>query len=164
MQLSPSEIFYTALNGTIISLPPYLRVLKHHTRGRVRVDLRIRQNSEESYHKSYVVANPLAMMQAIDILKKERAKRIDDREMPDIVARYPTRVEIAQEFLKEARSMVDVINQKKKIEQQKAQERQDMIVKNVRQPIQAILQRVAPIADPWAYRNVYGKPAEVFIF
>lgn len=164
MTLSPSEIFQTALAGRSVVIQPYLRVIKHLETGSVIVSLRIDQNKPTQYYKSLVVRNPLAMMQAINTLKAEAAKHLNGREVSEKVTARRTQAEIAKDYLREVRSMVHKINEKKRLEQEQEQLRSENIISNVRKPILAILERVTPVIDPWAYRNVYGKPAEVFIF
>lgn len=109
----------------------------------------------ERIHKQSVVANPLAMLAMIsqfrklrDKLRADHVKRILESEQAKIVAQY----------LERQRLEIQARHQQKIEEEQR---RLNSVVNKVRGPIQAILARVKPSIDQFAYLNVYGRPAEV---
>lgn len=179
MTLSPSEIFKLAMTGKQIFVQPYMSVKKSQHDGRLKVQFIFDQLKETQVIRSITVTNPLAMVQAIQTLnvelqaliahREQKREKIKAQKEAERKARQEAELaqrqtEVAKSYLQEARSMVQQINERKKLEMQQQLLHSQRFVIAARKPIQAILQRVAPVIDPWAYRNVYGKPAEVFIF
>lgn len=158
MELSPSDIFKKALSGKSVSLENYLSVRSHRVPNKVCVMFKINQDKPTFKSKSLVVDNPLAMMQAIAVLRKELHHLLAEE----------TRLLLEQEQIRATQQFLEgqrlEIARKHREKLAAEQQRIENVVKYVSEPIQAILQRVTPVIDPWAYRNVYGKPAEVFIF
>jgi hypothetical protein len=98
------------------------------------------------------------MMQAISVLRTELHKLLGEE----------ARVMLEQEqafataaYLEKQRNEIARKHRERIAEEQR---RAENAVRHVSGPIKAILDRVKPVIDPWAYRNVFGKPAEVFIF
>lgn len=158
MALSPSDIFNAALSGKSIAIENYLSVRPHQNTNRVRVIYTIHQNKPYFKSRSIIVGNPLAMMQAIGILRTELHALLAQETM-EMLQREQEKA--TQQFLAGQRLRILQKHRERIAEEER---RVNTVVQHVRKPIQAILQRVAPVNDPWAYRNVYGKPAEVFIF
>lgn len=179
MTLSPSEIFQAAMSGKNVYVRSYMVVKKSQHPGRLKVQFVFDQQKETQVIRSITVTNPLAMMQAIHTLNEELQKLIAEREqrrhqekMQKLLQLEAKRQEelaqrrkhSANTYLQQARTMVQQINQRRQHEQQQQLVHSERFLNAARKPIQAILERVTPVIDPWAYRNVYGKPAEVFIF
>lgn len=176
MNLSPSEIFNEAMSGKQIYVQTYLSVKRSQHDGRLKVQFRFDQGKETQVIRSITVTNPLSMMQAINTLNTELQSLIADRELKrqQIEAqkeaeRQTKRKELlaqrrAQNYLEQAQTMVQQINQRRQLEAQQQLIHSQRFINAVRKPVQAVLERVKPVVDPFAYRNVYGSPAEVFIF
>jgi hypothetical protein len=110
------------------------------------------------FHKQRLVLNPLSMFTTIesfrqirDNLRSEHVKMILEQEQEKATAA----------FLEKQRNEIARKHRERIAEEQR---RAEEAARRVYGPIRAILERVTPVIDPWAYRNVYGKPAEVFIF
>lgn len=174
--LSPSEIFTTAMTGKRIQLGSYLWVEKSVYDGRLKVKFAFDQGKDTQVIRQISVNNPLAMIQAMQTLTDELAVLVSNREKvrqeqrvireQEKAQRQQARQESAQQelarnFLNQARSIVESINEKKRAQETQELVRRHRMMDNVRRPIMDILARVAPVIDPYAYRNVYGKPAEV---
>ena len=158
MTLSPSEIFNMAKSGNSVVIEKYLAVRYYKSHDRVRVEYIYNQNTPNSKHRSIVVHNPLAMMQAIAILRKELYDFIAE-ETKSFLAEEQAKA--TAKYLADQRSNLARIHRDREaMEQQRAEN----ALRYVSGPIKAILERVKPVVDPFAYRNVYGRPAEVFIF
>lgn len=158
MTLSPSDIFNQAVAGNSVSIEKYLSVKPHHNTNRVRVIYALNQNKPTFTSKSLICANPLAMMQAISVLRTELHKLLGEeaRAMLEQEQAFATAAYLEQQRKEIARKHRERIAEE--------QRRAENAVRHVSGPIKAILDRVTPVIDPWAYRNVFGKPAEVFIF
>lgn len=125
--------------------------------GKRHVVLQICIGRERTY-KQTIAANPLSMLAIIDKFRRMRDKLRADH-VKQLLEQEQAKA--TAEFLEIQRAAIARKHQEKLADEQR---RAQDALRYVSAPIRAILERVKPVVDPWAYRNVYGKPAEVFIF
>lgn len=158
MTLSPSEIFQSVQSGKCVYIEKHLSVRPLHYKKSVRVIYLINQGRPDFKSRSIAAANPLAMMQAIAVLRKE-LHQILVEEVRAIIEQEQAKA--TEQFLTKQRNNIARMHRDREA---KEQQRAENALRYVSGPIKAILERVKPVVDPFAYRNVYGRPAEVFIF
>ena len=155
MAHSPSDAWKLVEQFGYITVEDCIAMKMQH--GKRHVVFQITTGGQKQY-KQAMVANPLTMLAVIDKFRKQRDS-IRSEYVQKILQQEQTKA--IADYLTKQRAEV----QRKHLERLAEEERRlNSVVQHVRKPIQAILQRVAPVIDPWAYPNVYGKPAEVFIF
>jgi len=155
MALSPSDLWRQVQIYKYISVEECIAVRNHN--GGVHVQLQIGSGGNKVF-KSKIVGNALAMMYWIGEFRQLRneckaadIKRILDEETAKSMAK----------FLDKQREIIALKHREKLAEEQR---RINVVLRNVRGPIQAILDRCKPVKDQYAYLNVYGQPAEVNIY
>lgn len=155
MAHSPSDAWKLVEQFGYITVEDCIAMKMQHGKRHVVFQLTIGGNRQ---YKQTIVANPLTMLAVIDKYRKirdttraEHIKQMLEQEQAKATA----------EYLKRQREEIARMHRERLAEEER---RLNSVVQHVRRPIQAILERVKPVIDPWAYRNVYGKPAEVFIF
>lgn len=152
MMHSPSDLWRLVEKFGYIKIEECIAIRIHNGSKRIALQVSI---DNVRHHFETVVTNPLSMLATIDNYRKRRDElRADQvrRQLADEQSK------IMANFLQKQRDEIARLH-REKLEQE--QTRMEQAVKYVRGPIQAILARLKPTRDQFAYLNVYGKPAEV---